>query len=149
MKIQPRIAMKAAITRLDAVLQAKVERGGTLVAPHNNLAVWRTQLRITTVRSTQNIQRTLIMCEATRRSRRTEERENMRTFEILEAGNRFATLRARSPESAIRAARRQTTISASDYNCSRGDIVELEWTARALDDAPGGVATLTFTARAR
>ena len=73
----------------------------------------------------------------------------MRTFEIIEAGNRFATLRARSAENAIRAARRAVTIYASDYNCSRGDTVELEWTARALDAAPGGVATLTFTARAR
>ena len=75
----------------------------------------------------------------------------MRTYEIIENGTTFATgIRARSPENAIRAARRKFTIYASDYNCRRGDIVTLEWTARATDDGYGdSTATLTLTARAR
>lgn len=73
----------------------------------------------------------------------------IRTYEILENGHQFATVRARSAENAIRAARRAVTIYASDYNCSRGDVVELEWTARATDDGPNGASTLTLHARAR
>lgn len=75
----------------------------------------------------------------------------MLTYEILENGHQFATVRARSPENAIRAARRGVTIYASDYNVDRGAIVELRWTARALDgDGYGNhTATITLTARAK
>lgn len=59
----------------------------------------------------------------------------MKTYEILEAGHVFHTRRARTAENAIRAALRDLTIRACDYNCRRGDIVELEWTARATDSS--------------
>lgn len=72
----------------------------------------------------------------------------MRTYEIIEAGYHFDTRRARSAESAIKAARRGVRINASDYDARRGEMVELEWTARATDDS-GDVATLTMRARAR
>jgi hypothetical protein len=76
----------------------------------------------------------------------------MRTYEILENGSIFTVIRARSAESAIRTARRAATIYASDYNCMRGEIIELEWTASATDDRYDSgteAATMTFRARAK
>lgn len=71
------------------------------------------------------------------------------TYEIIENGQTFATVRARSPENAIRRARREGTIYASDYNCRRGEIITIEWTARPLDGESSNCETVTFTARAK
>lgn len=73
----------------------------------------------------------------------------MTTYEIIENGQTFATVRARSPENAIRRARREGTIYASDYNCRRGEIISIEWTARPLDGESSKCETVTFTARAK
>lgn len=54
-----RHAMHAAIARLDRVLENKVKRGEALSTPHNNLSVWRTQMRITMVKATQTVQKVL------------------------------------------------------------------------------------------
>lgn len=71
----------------------------------------------------------------------------MNTYDIIEAGYVFQTRRAHSAESAIRAARRAVTIYASDYNCERGETVELEWTARPIT-GDGIPVTIKLKARA-
>lgn len=54
-----RYAMHVAIARLDLVLEAKASRGERLATPRNNLTVWRTQMRITTVKAMQNVHKAL------------------------------------------------------------------------------------------
>lgn len=73
----------------------------------------------------------------------------VRTWEVLENDQTVDTVRARSAEGAIRAARRRGAIYASDYGCRRGQIVELEWTARAVEGQSEPTVTLTLKARAK
>lgn len=56
-KTAHRRAMHAAIARLEMVMTAKLGCGETRAAPTNNHTVWRTQMRVTTVKTVQNINR--------------------------------------------------------------------------------------------
>lgn len=70
----------------------------------------------------------------------------MKTFLILEDGNLFAALKARTAEGALRKAAREFPRRAVDYNLRDGESCNIEWfareaygteSARATVEAPG------------
>lgn len=73
-----------------------------------------------------------------------------KTYEIWENDQMVdPAVRARTAEGAIRAARRRGDIYASDYGCRRGQLVELEWTARVVQGESEPTVTMTLRARAK